>query len=200
MALEKGICGKHSCGSLFSIDTDLAARWQNCPHCGSGNLKWKARQRYEEYRAKVDGPMGPILPTPDPIMDQPPAQPVPATTYPDGNPKSAQGAKKFSLRLLPLPAEVEVNRALDDGRTKYGAANWRETGVAATVYVDAAKRHLAQWFDGGQENAADSGVHNLGHAMACLAILIDAQWNGKLIDDRPAPCRDTDLLLLRSKP
>lgn len=114
------------------------------------------------------------------------------------NPKAAQGAKKHCLRLLPLPAEVEVNRALEDGVGKYGAANWRESGVAATVYVDAARRHLAQWFDGGQERAADSNVHNLGHAMACLAILLDAQWNNTLHDDRPAPCRDTDALLLRS--
>lgn len=135
------------------------------------------------------------IPTLDPIMDA-----APTTEYADGNPKAAQGAKKHTLRLLPLPAAVVVNQALDDGRIKYGAANWRETGVAASVYVDACKRHLEQWFDGGQELAADSGVHNLGHAMACLAIIIDAQWNNRLIDDRPAPCRDTDLLLLRSKP
>jgi len=93
-----------------------------------------------------------------------------------------------------------VGRALEDGVKKYGAANWRETGVAASVYVDACKRHLEQWFDGGQENATDSKVHNLGHAMACLAIIIDAQWNNTLIDDRPAPCRDTDALLLRAQP
>lgn len=122
---------------------------------------------------------------------------VPATAYPDGNPKSLQGAKKYSLRYLPLPAAVEVNRALEDGAKKYGAANWRKTGVAASVYVDAALRHLAQWYDGGQKNAADSGVHNLGHAMACLAILIDAESCGKLVDDRPEPCPDTDEVLLR---
>lgn len=121
------------------------------------------------------------------------------TTYPDGNPKSVQGAKKFSLRYIPLPAQVEMCRALEDGDKKYGPANWRETGVAASVYVDAALRHIMQFYDGGQDNADDSGVHNLGHAMACLAIIVDAQYNGTLIDDRPAPCKDTDALLLRSK-
>lgn len=120
------------------------------------------------------------------------------TPYPDGNPKSIQGAKKFSLRLFPLPAAIVVNQALEDGMNKYGAANWRKTGVAASVYVDAAMRHLAQWFDGAQENAVDSGVHNLGHAMACLAIIVDAQANGTLLDDRPLACKDTDQLLLRS--
>lgn len=122
------------------------------------------------------------------------------TAYADGNPKAAQGAKKFSLRHLPLPAAVAVNQALEDGVKKYGAANWRETGVAASVYVDAALRHLSQWYDGRQENANDSGVHNLGHAMACLAIIIDAQHHGKLIDDRPpTACHDTDAILLRAK-
>lgn len=121
------------------------------------------------------------------------------TTYPDGNPKSVQGAKKFSLRYIPLPAQVEMCRALEDGDKKYGPANWRKTGVAASVYIDAALRHIMQFYDGGQDNADDSGVHNLGHAMACLAIIVDAQYNGSLIDDRPISCKDTDALLLRSK-
>lgn len=139
-------------------------------------------------------PMGPLWGIPDAAEA---AEATPPTEYPDGNPKSLQGAKKYSLRYLPLPAAVEVNRALEDGAKKYGAANWRKTGVAASVYVDAALRHLAQWYDGGQKNAVDSGVHNLGHAMACLAILIDAESCGKLIDDRPEPCPDTDGVLLR---
>lgn len=143
--------------------------------------------------APRSSPHGPNWGVPAPAA----APDVPATAYPDGNPKSLQGAKKYSLRYLPLPSAVEVNRALEDGAKKYGAANWRKTGVAASVYVDAALRHLAQWYDGGQKDAADSGVHNLGHAMACLAILIDAESCGKLIDDRPEPCPDTDEVLLR---
>lgn len=115
--------------------------------------------------------------------------------YPDGNPKSLQGAKKHSLRFLPLPAAVAVNQAFADGAVKYGPANWREKGVATTVYIDAALRHISQYFDGGQRTAEDSGIHNLGHAMACLAIIIDAEHNGTLKDDRPFPCKDTDALL-----
>jgi hypothetical protein len=56
------------------------------------------------------------------------------------------------------------------------------------VYVDAALRHLNAWFDGEQE-ASDSGVHHLGHARACMAILLDAEATGNLIDDRPAEGR-----------
>lgn len=117
--------------------------------------------------------------------------------YPDGNPKSAQGAKKYSLRYLPLPANIAVNRAFEDGAKKYGPANWREKGVAASVYVDAALRHIAQWYDGHQDNAEDSGIPNLGHAMACLAIILDAQHCGTLTDDRPFGCLDTDGALKR---
>lgn len=107
------------------------------------------------------------------------------TTYPDGNPKSVQGAKKLPLGLVPSTASAVMAAAFADGCRKYGKANWRETDVSAEVYVNAALRHLALWYDGGEEAARDSGCHHLGHAMACLAILVDAQAVGKLIDDRP---------------
>lgn len=132
-----------------------------------------------------------------PVCDCVKPHPVPHIGYPDGNPKSIQGAKKHSLRFLPLPAAVAVNQAFADGAVKYGAANWREKGVAATVYIDAALRHIELYFDCGQQNASDSGIHNLGHAMACLAIIIDAEHNGTLTDDRPYPCVDGDALLKR---
>ena len=122
---------------------------------------------------------------------------LPTPGYPDGNPKSAQGAKKHSLRFIPLPAQVALNQAFADGAMKYGAANWREKGVATSVYVDAALRHIQLYFDCRQQKAEDSGIHNLGHAMACLAIILDAEWNGTLKDDRPHPCIDGDLLLKR---
>lgn len=120
-----------------------------------------------------------------------------AQDYPDGNPKSLQGAKKFSLRYAPTTANIAMNQAFEDGARKYGAANWREKGVAASVYIDAALRHIALYFDGGEQKAADSGVHNLGHAMACLAIIIDAEACGKLTDDRPFPVAGLDALLIR---
>lgn len=90
-----------------------------------------------------------------------------------------------------------MNEALEDGAKKYGLANWRGTGSAASVYVNAAKRHLALWFDGGQELTSDTAVHNLGAVMACCAILLDAQSMGKLIDDRPEPNPTLDAAMLR---
>lgn len=131
---------------------DRASLWVHCPECSGITAFTRGEARYNKHWELRNRP------TPEANMD---AVGAPASVHPDGNPKSAQGAKKYSLRHLPLPAAIEVNRALEDGRNKYGAANWRQTGVAATVYVDAALRHLAQWYDGKQECAADSGVHNL---------------------------------------
>ncbi len=100
------------------------------------------------------------------------------------NPKDRLGAQKVSITKLPPVAVLHTSHALMNGADKYGAYNWREKAVRASIYVDACERHLNAWFDG-EEEAPDSGVHHLGHAMACLAILLDAQETGNLIDDRP---------------
>lgn len=73
--------------------------------------------------------------------------------------------------------------AMLDGDIKYGFRNWREKNVVARIYIDAALRHLNSWAEG-EEYAEDSGVHHLGHARACLGILLDAQETGNLIDNR----------------
>ena len=74
---------------------------------------------------------------------------------------------------------------MHDGASKYGKWNWRGESVAVSVYIDACFRHLLDWYHG-EEEAEDSGAHHLGHAIACLAIILDAQGTGNLIDDRPA--------------
>lgn len=109
---------------------------------------------------------------------------VAGNQLPDSNPKSSQGRLKAPLRLVPPVAVAECSLAFLDGANKYGPYNWRENGVAGSVYYEAAKRHLDAWWDG--ENVAlDSGVQHLAHAMACICIMLDAQAIGKLIDDRP---------------
>jgi hypothetical protein len=75
---------------------------------------------------------------------------------------------------------------MSDGKAKYGPMNWREKRVTSSVYYNAAMRHLMAWWDG-EDLAPDSGVHHLAHAMACLAIVLDAESVGKLNDDRPTP-------------
>lgn len=102
----------------------------------------------------------------------------------DTNPKDLIGAKKVSLSKLPAVAIVHAAHAMMNGAEKFGSYNWREKKVQAEIYIDAALRHITAWNER-EECASDSGVHHLGHAMACLAILLDAQETGNLVDNRP---------------
>lgn len=103
---------------------------------------------------------------------------------PDSNPKSRYGIKKPPLHLIPSVALIDLSVAMALGAKKYGAYNWREKGVAASVYLAAAERHLRAYLDG-EDTDAESGASHLGHVMACCAIIADAITLGKLIDDRP---------------
>lgn len=99
------------------------------------------------------------------------------------NPKDLIGSDKLPFHLWPETATALGALALLEGASKYGRANWRVAGVRASIYLDAARRHLAAWFEG--ENAdPDSGVDHLGHVLACIAIVVDARAAGKLTDDR----------------
>jgi hypothetical protein len=100
------------------------------------------------------------------------------------NPKDLIGSTKVSISKFPVIGTIMGAHAMMDGAEKYGPFNWREKSVVAHIYVDAAMRHWMDWFEG-QETASDSGVHHLGHAIACAAILLDAQAHGNMIDDRP---------------
>lgn len=111
--------------------------------------------------------------------------PAPTSAYPDDNPKSITGATKAPLHLNPSSAAIHQAAAHADGAAKYGPFNWRDRPVAVSVYISAIKRHLDAYYDDSEQVAADSGVHHLGHAMAGLAILLDAEAVGTLVDDRP---------------
>jgi len=100
------------------------------------------------------------------------------------NPKDRIGETKPPLHLIPPAAEILEAVVMGLGARKYGPFNWRSAKVRATVYVAAAKRHLAQWLDGVDDDS-ESGVSHLAHARACLGILLDAQATGNVIDDRP---------------
>lgn len=107
-----------------------------------------------------------------------------AVTLTDTNPKTKYGKAKPALGLIPGPALVHIADAFGDGAAKYGPANWRVDPVSASTYINAALRHIYSWFDG-EGLADDSKVHHLGHAAACLAIVLDAEAQGTLVDDRP---------------
>lgn len=99
------------------------------------------------------------------------------------NPKDAVGSDKLPLHLWPTTATALGCLGLLDGMLKYGRSNFRAIGVRASIYYDACRRHLDAWFEG-EDCDPDSGLPHLAHALACLAILVDAQAAGKLNDDR----------------
>ncbi len=103
------------------------------------------------------------------------------------NPKTAAGSSKPSLlSVIPTAGLLVLGAVMRLGARKYGAFNFRDSTVPASIYVDAAMRHLMSWWDG-EDNDPESGVSHLGHVMACMAIVIEARALGKLADDRPTP-------------
>ena len=104
------------------------------------------------------------------------------------NPKDIIGSSKLPLHLWPATASAMGCLGFLDGALKYGRSNFRAVGVKASIYVDAAKRHLDAWFEG-EDLDPDSGLPHLSHTLACCAILAEALANKNLTDDRMYPTR-----------
>ena len=102
----------------------------------------------------------------------------------DTNPKDAVGVRKAPLSTVPAGVMLEVGLAMLEGARKYGRHNYRAIGVRASVYYDAAMRHLIAWWEG-EDIDPDSGLSHITKALACLAVLRDAQHQSKCEDDRP---------------
>lgn len=102
----------------------------------------------------------------------------------DTNPKDAIGDKKAPLHLCSPIAMLHWALAQFAGLLKYGAWNWRPSGVRASVYIAAIKRHTDAYNSGERLDPVD-GSHHLGNVMACCAILLEAETAGNLVDDRP---------------
>lgn len=100
------------------------------------------------------------------------------------NPKDAVGTKKVPFSTVPAPVIGEIGLAMLEGARKYGRHNYRIAGVRASVYYDAALRHLMAWWEG-EDIDPDSGLSHVTKALACLVVIRDAMRNGKWSDDRP---------------
>lgn len=117
-----------------------------------------------------------------------------AAAAPAVNPKTAAGAKKPALfSVIPTASLLHLGEVMKVGAAKYGPFNWRSTPVPAETYVDAIGRHLLSWQDG-EDSDPESGMSHLAHIMASCAILIDAQENGMLRDDRPKAGRVGEMI------
>jgi len=102
------------------------------------------------------------------------------------NPKQAYGDRKPPLHLVPAALSVGASHALGEGAPKYGPYNWREKPVENTTYIAALMRHALAYLDG--ENVdpeSKTGKTHLEGIAGCIAILLDSEALGILIDKRP---------------
>ncbi len=102
----------------------------------------------------------------------------------DTNPKDVLGIAKVPMHCISPRVLMEVSLAMMEGGRKYGTYNYRAMGVKASVYYDAAMRHMMDWFEG-TDIDADSGLHHLVKAIASLIVLRDGIIMGNYEDDRP---------------
>lgn len=109
----------------------------------------------------------------------------PHAELPDGNPKTVHGISKPGIEGVPVAPLFMVGEVMRVGIRKYGLTNWRHDPVSASVYYNAAMRHIMSWWDG-ENNDFESQQSHLAHAVACLLILMDARLSDDLNDDRPS--------------
>lgn len=140
---------------------------------GAGTTIYDAPIVAHPVRQELDRPTNPISPS---TVEW-------AKNLKPSNPKDIIGSDKMPLHLWPETATALGCLGLLDGALKYGRTNWRAVGVRSSIYYDACRRHLNAWFEG-EDTDPDSGLPHLAHALACIAIVVDAEAAGKLNDDR----------------
>lgn len=113
------------------------------------------------------------------------------------NPKDAVSIKKVPYHVVPPRVVAETGLALLEGARKYGSYNWRAAGVRASVYMDATKRHIDDFWEG-VDIDPDSGLSHITKAIASLIVLRDSMMQGNWVDDRP-PQGDLDWMAEMNK-
>ena len=103
------------------------------------------------------------------------------------NPKDTIGIRKVPMSTVPANVMAEVAVALLEGATKYGRHNYRVAGIRASVYYDAAMRHLMSWWEGQDfdPDEKSAGLSHVTKAIASLVVLRDAMMRDMMTDDRP---------------
>jgi len=110
------------------------------------------------------------------------------------NPKDAISVSKLPTCLVPDSMRVFASLAFLEGALKYGSYNWRVAGIRASVYRSALDRHITKWWNG-EDTDPLTGVPHLASALACIAIILDADVSGRLTDDRPPAQLDISALV-----
>ena len=122
----------------------------------------------------------------------------PHAELPDGNPKTVYGMSKPGIEGVPAAPLFMVGEVMRFGAAKYGLTNWRHDPISASVYYNAAMRHLFSWWDGDNLDT-ETGLPHLAHAVACLMIIMDAKLSDDLNDDRPSAGLTSTYLAQRTK-
>jgi hypothetical protein len=99
-----------------------------------------------------------------------------------GAKKTDSGKRRFSL--LPVQPLLDAIDVLEFGAKRYGDYNWQK-GFEWTAMYNAALRHLTAWFEG-EDNAEDSNLNHLAHAMVNLMFLLVFRNTHKEMDNRPS--------------
>jgi hypothetical protein len=104
--------------------------------------------------------------------------------FPEG--KSEGGTKhddgKVDFTLVPTIAIELEAKALMFGEKKYGRYNYTQ-GFETSRLLAAALRHTLAYRDG-HDVDSESGIHHLGHARACFAMLLHCEQLGTMRDNR----------------
>lgn len=100
------------------------------------------------------------------------------------NPKDALGVMKVALSYVSMPVMMEAALGMMEGGHKYGRHNYRSIGVRASIYYDAAMRHLTAWWEG-EDCDPDSQLSHITKAITSLIVLRDAMIQDMWTDDRP---------------
>lgn len=168
LALKKTVV-EHATGKTVSLTLDDFARL-------TAPTQAAAMPDFTQHYIPIGQP-GPIITGITADCDELPAGSKPS------NPKDIIGSSKLPLHLCPTTLIAGVSMAMLEGAVKYGRSNFRAVGVRASIYVDALERHMKAWWEG-EDIDPDSQLDHLFKAAACLAVLIDAKYAGKLEDDR----------------
>lgn len=104
------------------------------------------------------------------------------------NPKRAASSNKIRFSSTPTIVDAEIAVIMEDeGGRQYASYNYRDTPVLASDYYNAARRHLSEFWELGENVDAKSGFSHVSKAIASLYVLRDCQINGMVDDDRPPP-------------
>jgi hypothetical protein len=99
-----------------------------------------------------------------------------------------KGQKPRRFGLLPWDSLGKIAEVYHFGAQKYAPNNWRK-GYAWSLSYEAAMRHLADWWEG-EDNDPESGLPHLAHAgfhvLGLLVFAVCRRERYAELDDRPA--------------